>query len=212
MIRTVFLIDGFNLYHSLREASYDLGGATTKWLNIRALCESYLYLIDPTARCTDVFYFSALATHLEATKPQVTQRHQSFIQCLKATGVQVLLGRFKPTTAFCPRCQMPVVRYEEKETDVAISVKLLDLCLTDACDSIVLVTGDTDIAPAVRTVQQLCPHKDVRFAFPYHRKNKELNKLAPQSFTIRKEQYTKHQFADPYQLPDGKYIRKPARW
>ncbi len=35
--RTTFLIDGFNLYHSVIEASNDLHAASTRWLNIRAL-------------------------------------------------------------------------------------------------------------------------------------------------------------------------------
>jgi len=36
----IFLIDGFNLYHSLIDASYDLklNGKGTKWLNIYSLC------------------------------------------------------------------------------------------------------------------------------------------------------------------------------
>jgi hypothetical protein len=55
MNRTVFIIDGFNLYHSTRDASNDLGGQSTKWLDVRALCESYLYTISKTARLEDVF-------------------------------------------------------------------------------------------------------------------------------------------------------------
>jgi hypothetical protein len=53
MNRTVFIIDGFNLYHSTRDASNDLGGQSTKWLDVRALCESYLYTISKTARLED---------------------------------------------------------------------------------------------------------------------------------------------------------------
>jgi len=43
--RTAFVIDGFNVYHSLVDASKALGlpdESGTKWLNLRALCESYL--------------------------------------------------------------------------------------------------------------------------------------------------------------------------
>lgn len=69
--RTAFIIDGFNLYHSVRQASHDLGLGEkgTKWLDIRALCSSYLHVIGGAAQLANIYYFSALATHLEATKP-----------------------------------------------------------------------------------------------------------------------------------------------
>ena len=38
--RTVFLVDGFNVYHSLRDAEADLGGVSTRWLNLRSLLSS----------------------------------------------------------------------------------------------------------------------------------------------------------------------------
>jgi hypothetical protein len=47
--RTAFLIDGFNLYHSAREAGKATRGHGTKWLDIRALCESYLHLVGSGA-------------------------------------------------------------------------------------------------------------------------------------------------------------------
>ncbi len=62
--RTAFIIDGFNLYHSVIDASKDLGGVSTKWLNIRALCDSYLHLIGGNAQTQGVYYFSAPAHHL----------------------------------------------------------------------------------------------------------------------------------------------------
>ena len=40
MNRTTFLVDGFNLYHSLRTASEELGGASTKWLDLHVICQT----------------------------------------------------------------------------------------------------------------------------------------------------------------------------
>lgn len=102
--------------------------------------------------------------------------------------------------------------YEEKETDVAIAAKLLELVFTDTCDAVVLVTGDTDLAPAVRTAQNSFPEKDIRFALPYKRHNNELRKMAPHSFTIGKEAYRNHQFSDPYRLASGEIVYKPHSW
>jgi hypothetical protein len=50
-MRTTFLVDGFNLYHSLRDASRDLGfadGRGTKWLNLHSLLYAQLHLSTAT--------------------------------------------------------------------------------------------------------------------------------------------------------------------
>jgi hypothetical protein len=83
---------------------------------------------------------------------------------------------------------------------------------SDECDTAVLVTGDTDIAPAVRTASSLFPLKRVCFAFPFGRKNKELQKLVATSFRISKEAYARNQLRDPFVLSSGKSITKPAKW
>lgn len=212
MLRITFIIDGFNLYHSIRKASEDLSGASTKWLNVKALCSSYVYLFGGTAVLQEIYYFSALAKHLESNDSSITKRHQDFITCIEDTGVVVEVNRFKKKIMKCPCCNQKFKRYEEKETDVALATKLLELFILDSCDRIVLLTGDTDLAPAVRTANKLFPHKAVVFAFPYARKNKELSKIAPNSFEISKEQYSKHQFSDPYTLKNGIDIHKPSKW
>jgi uncharacterized LabA/DUF88 family protein len=211
MNRTVFLIDGFNLYHSVREAAEALGGRGAKWLNIKALCESYLHLVGGQARLENVYYFSALAKHLESRDPDVTRRHRTFLDCLRSTGVIIELARFKERKVSCPLCRRVFTRNEEKETDVAIAVRLLETFHSDESDTAIIMSGDTDIAPAVRTAQRLFPEKTVGFAFPYGRKNKELAQLVPLSFRITKKQYARFQFPDSVET-SGKRLRKPANW
>ena len=126
MSRTSFLVDGFNLYHSLKKAETVLGGRGTRWLDLKALCVSYLQAMGTAARLESVHYFSALAFHMEQAKPGVTARHQTYIDCLTASGVIVELSKFKMKTSACRHCGRAIVRYEEKETDVAIGVRLLD--------------------------------------------------------------------------------------
>jgi len=212
MNRTSFLVDGFNLYHSVRAASSDLGGASTKWLDIRSLLSSYLYVISPDAALKDIYHFSALASHLDSFRPGVTARHRLYLECLAATGIITILGRFKYKTVHCHTCSKDNPHYEEKETDVAISMKLIEIFSRDGADTVVLVTGDTDLAPAVRTASQLFPAKQICFGFPYKRRNNELAKLVSKHFYIRKQQYIAHQFPDPFILPSGRKIAKPSEW
>ena len=106
MDRVAFIIDGFNLYHSICDAERDLGSSSsTKWLDIRSLCLSYIYLFGKTAVLSEIHYFSALAKHLEASKPDVTERHSEFIKCLEATGVMTQLNRFKKKAIRCHSCK-----------------------------------------------------------------------------------------------------------
>jgi len=209
--RVSFLVDGFNLYHSLVEAANDLK-ASTKWLDLRSLCQSYLSVLGPGAVLESIYYFSALAKHIDARRPGTTLRHRNYVQCLQSTGVIAELGRFKYKSVHSPSCQIESPHYEEKETDVAISVRMLELFFRDKADTVVLVSGDTDLSPAVQTAQNLFPTKEICFAFPYKRKNSELAKMVAKHFRIRSNQFLKHQLPNPVVLPSGREIQKPREW
>jgi len=208
MQRTTFLVDGFNLYHSIKDLQRDFG-IRTKWLNIRDLCVSLLPLIDKHAGLQNIYYFSAYATHLN--DPEVLTRHQNYVSCLEDTGIIAIISRFKAKTIRCPSCGTIIIRHEEKETDVAIAAKLLELFARNACENVVLVTGDTDLVPAVKCARQLFSGCQVFVAFPYGRKNKELAQLT-HSFKIGRARYMAHQFPDPFILKDGTHINKPNSW
>ncbi len=212
MGRVTFLVDGFNLYHSLERASADLRGAGTKWLDLTALCRTFLYQIGGGAELEQVVYFSALADHVEQDKPSAVERHRAYIAALRGSGVQVELGTFKKKWRRCPACGQRILFHEEKETDVAIAVRLLELFREDRCDAAVIVSADSDLAPAVRAAARGFPAKPVYCCFPYARGTTELRTLARRCFRIRKERYADHQLRDPVVLPDGTRIAKPASW
>ena len=196
--RVVYLVDGFNLYHSLADAQRVLH-QTTKWLNLPALCRNYLPVVGGVrgerATLKNIYYFSAPPTH---HSKNTQARHDLYMMCLAGSGVQVSLGQFK--------------QRKEKETDVAIAAQLFEICYTGNAESVVMVTGDTDQAPAVRTCQRLFPAITLLFAFPYNRVNDELRRLAPGSFKINVNVYLQNQFPDPLVLPNGTSLPKPTCW
>jgi len=87
MNRTVFLIDGFNVYHSAAQAQFDARGATTKWLDLKNLCSSFLPIAGQAsaerATLERIYYFSAPPTHRSKDKQQ---RHSLYMKCLRGTG------------------------------------------------------------------------------------------------------------------------------
>jgi hypothetical protein len=212
--RTAFVIDGFNVYHSAVAAGKSLGlpnETGIKWLDLRGLCEGYLPSIGPDATLAGIYYFSALAHYLQATKPGIAARHQTYIRALQSTGVVVELGQFKKKPVQCSYCSKTFNLREEKETDVAVGVKLLEVFHADLADRVVLVTGDTDIAPAVRAAQRMFPSREVCFAFPWRRKNDELARCVQRCFHISREAYVRHQLPDPV-VVGKKRIAKPPSW
>ena len=175
------------------------------------MCESFLHIIGNNAQIQQIYYFSALATHLQKEHPEKIKKHKLFIEAIKSTGVIVQLGRFKSKEVWCSNCKQTITKHEEKETDVAISAKIFELLIKDEADSIIVLSGDTDLAPVIRTVKFLYPEKYIIFGFPYKRENKELKKLASKSFSISKETYNKFQF--PVQLDVRNIIlSKPDGW
>ena len=231
-MRVAFVVDGFNLYHSIRDAERHVPARPQRWLDLSSLCTSYLHHFGRSATLQGIYYFSAIAKHLAASKQDIEARHQAYIEAIKSTGVQVTLANFKarekyiplryctfrigrwkrPIRLRIPRCSLVYTKAEEKETDVAIASKMFELLHTGAADAVVLISGDTDLLPAIRTSRALFPTAQIVVMFPYHRHNAELKRAVARAFKIAKDQYAKHQLPDPIVLPNGHVIRKPAKW
>ncbi len=159
-----------------------------------------------------MFYFSAPANHVEQAKPGAIDRQNTYIRALRARGVEVEMGKFKEKWRNCPRCRAQIVTHEEKETDVAIAVRLMELFWNDRCDIAVIVSADSDLSPAIREAKRSFPAKPVYCCFPYARGVQELRALSKACFRIRKERYADHQLPNPVVLPDGTKIPKPLSW
>ncbi len=164
MNRIAFLVDGFNLYHSTLRLRRDTG-CCTKWLDLHSLCQSYLHLFGKDSTLISVQYFSALPYHLSSRAPGKISRHRKYLSCLNNSGVIVELGRFKEKQVFCTSCRTTFLKHEEKETDVSIAVSLLELLFTDVCDMAVIMSGDTDLSPAVKKESKTFSPKESHFRF-----------------------------------------------
>lgn len=232
-LRVRFLIDGFNLYHSVKRAEAQEKSGPLRWLDIKSLCQTLVQsAFGPGHSLAGVHYFSALAKHLEAAKPDVVKRHQTFITALESTGVEVSLANFKKkerqhrlsdtrvqVNPFRRWFRLPVkfirvstTTHEEKETDVAIACKLLELLCNKHCDIAVLMSGDTDLAPAIRTAKALYPSAEIGLAFPFKRENRDLAKLVKKRIAVGTQLYKTHQFPPTITLANGSLIAKPANW
>lgn len=212
MKRTAFLVDGYNLYHSLREAERVSAGAGLRWLDLSTFAGSFLELIGQDAVLVEVTYFSALAHHRERERPGTTARHRTYLAALADSGVLITLGHFKQKRFRCSFCGAATRVHEEKETDVSIAAHLFELYQQNTCDAAVLVTGDSDLASAVRSATTLFPAKQTFVVFPFARTSDELRSVATGCFKASASHYRRCQLPDPLVPSSGQAIAKPPGW
>jgi len=165
MTRVSAFIDGFNLYHAILAT----GQNHLKWANLRQLCE--VFAPRPQFDLGDVFFFTAYAPWRQASYA----RHREFVQALASVGVTTVLGEFKKKDRECFACGSRWTDHEEKETDVNIAIHLLNEARRGSFERALIVSGDSDLAPAVRMLRSEFPGKQVRVITPVGRRSsKEL--------------------------------------
>ena len=137
-MKTTFLVDGFNLYHSIHDLFLN-HRIKAKWLDVDAVLKSYLPHINTNAVIENIYYFTALRSYLQKTNPDTILRHIRYIKVLKSFGIKFEFGQFKKKNVKCKLCGGIFVKYEEKRTDVAIASKLISLAHNRNADVLIIV-------------------------------------------------------------------------
>lgn len=170
-------IDGFNLYHALRE----LRKPHLKWLDLSKLME-HLFSQHKSQIITKIYFFSAYPTW----KKDSYERHRKYVSALSATGVIPILGKFKNKDRKCPNCHYKWKGHEEKESDVNIALALLNEAYRDRYDHAAVISRDSDLAPAIRMVLRNFSGKKVTIISPFNlRHSSELLQSATNYKTIK---------------------------
>jgi uncharacterized LabA/DUF88 family protein len=197
-------VDGFNLYHGMKEQR----GRRHLWLDHVALASK----LRPRDEIIDVRYFTAFVLD----NADAAGRQQTYLEALKAQNPGVLTvveGRYQRKRVHCRACGAGWVSYEEKETDVNIAVALMEIAASVTVDTVLIVSADSDLCPAVRSARQVNPQLTIVPAFPPHRRSGELSALLPSAFTIGQTKLRQSQL--PPVVKDSvtgvKYMR-PAYW
>lgn len=228
-LQTAFFVDGYNLYYGL------LSGTSYKWLNLQSLLSHILHVQDPSSSLSSVDFFtsgviSKLATHGQTS----THSQNTYIRALKAHGVAVHMGKHQIQKAKAPiyrkgqeasrQDQVDIWKLEEKETDVRISVSMYQLAWKESSkgqgkgvEQIVLMSADTDMAPALEAIRADFPNIRIGVILP-HREG--LDRGVPGSLknqadwirrVVKDEELKSHQFPD--RIPTQKKpVIKPAMW
>jgi uncharacterized LabA/DUF88 family protein len=153
-------------------------------------------------------YFTALA-NWNFSK---VQRHKVLLQAQRANGVKVVYGMFKKVDRTCRLCHREYQTYEEKMTDVNIAVYLLNLAFQDRYDRAILISGDTDLIPAIEAVQKTFPEKEVGVVIPIGRSSEQLKQVCSFHMKMKEAHLKTCMFPEEINLGQGKFLHRPPSW
>lgn len=154
-MKTIVYIDGYNWYHAIFKHHPEW-----KWINVQSFFES----LRPHEDIISVKMFSAWISH----DPEAQERQKRYFDALSTLPkVRLILGVFQPRTVRCRgECKQQYDIPEEKKTDVNLAVEIINDALTGVCEHIIVVSGDSDIQPAVEWVAKNKPEMKITVFVP----------------------------------------------
>ncbi len=195
-------VDGFNLFYGMRAR----GWQRYYWLNIQSLAER---LLRPHQSLEVVRYFtSRVFSH--TADPGKAIRQTTYLEALETlSGVSIHYGYFQPKEVKCFDCGRT---YEEKMTDVNISVALLNDAQDNRFDTALIVSADSDLVGPVQAVLNRYTSKRVVIAFPPKRTSFNMREVASASFIIGQDKLRRSQFPERVTRGDGFVLTRPSSW
>ena len=195
-------VDGFNLYHSLEDTrAYH----KYKWLNLEKLAKCF---IPPNDSIVDIFYFTTYATW----KPTKVVKHKEYISALRSVNVKLVLGAFRYRDKKCQKCNRIYQTWEEKRTDVNIAIHLFSTAINDKWDKAFIVSGDSDLIPAIEEVKKTFPGKQIGIIIPIGRRAEELKQVTDFHMRIKEKHLQTSQFPNNVHIGNGVSIQRPSSW
>jgi len=214
-----FLIDGLNFYYSVVSVK-KYTRIKAKWFNYLSLCEFYKKdlskKLNIDIEINGIFYFTSIIVKIYNMPEDEYLFHKNnqmnYLRVLKDLGLQIEISDFKELNLKCPKCNLNYYKPIEKQTDVKIAAKIFEIFHKKLSDIIVIISGDTDLAPAIKTVKNLFPDKLIGVVIPYNNRSKELRSVSDLHYSIPAKKYINHLLPNPYELKTGEKIYKPETW
>ena len=199
--RVIVYIDGFNLYFGMREAGFD----QCRWLNLRKLAENFL---QPNQELTAIKYFTSRVSH----NPDKQKRQSTYIDALESQNIKIVYGNYQDGSEECRRCGHSWRNAKEKMTDVNIATAIIIDAFKDEYDMALLISGDSDLTPPIKSIHENFKNKRVAIGFPPKRHNSSMALVAKGSFIIGRKKLVDSQFEDEVISKIGYKLKIPESW
>lgn len=166
-LRTRVYIDGYNLYYGC------LKGTPYKWLDLMTLFERHILpssapepciLLPQAIRFFTAKILESAAKALDSVSSQA--RYHTALRKLYQQRIELIEGYYSLTQVkarlvdpaepnkWARDCAQTLVwKLEEKQSDVNLALQAYHDAITGAVDQVVIVTNDTDIAPALHMIR-----------------------------------------------------------
>ncbi len=199
--RVLVYVDGFNLYFGILEARYN----QCKWLDLRLLSPN---LLKNSQELVGVKYFTS-----RLNNNRYKQKRQTiYIEALQSKDVEVFFGQYQSDSIECKSCGYRWPKFNEKMTDVNIATEMLNDAFNDRYDTAMLISGDSDLVPPIRSIHENYNSKRVFVAFPPKRHNQTVADESRGCLTIGRKKLLDSQFPKQIQKKDGYILLKPTEW
>ncbi|MEM7495416.1 MAG: NYN domain-containing protein [Myxococcota bacterium] len=147
--RVALFFDGRNFYSGWREA------AQGRRVDFAKLAKWLVRQAGGTALAGS-YYYTGLHEVAEDGANEANQRLRGFLEMLgNQTGFFVQTFQQKTGCMSCDYCGEENRYTSDKEVDVALTAQMLQLAAVDAFEAAVLMSGDADYAPALRSLRLL---------------------------------------------------------
>ena len=153
MKRARFYFDGYNIYHGICRTK----DKTLLWLDLFEFGKSLLHEDEYLDK---LYFFTSLPAENKTSYPHHVEYLNLLLNLDPNSLLRIIYGRQGKVERRCRRlsCGGRNAKItEEKEIDVAVGVQIVRDCLLDKVDVVHLVTGDTDLNPALVVVHNERP-------------------------------------------------------
>ena len=211
--RCTIYVDGFNWYFGIFQHR-----PPWKWLNVQSFFEA----LRLDEEVIVVKFFTALVEPQKHVSPK-RDRQKRFLKALGTLPkVKIILGKYQERTVTCAARDCPRrLKYqvpEEKKTDVNIAVNLLEDAICGLTDSMVIVSGDSDLEPAVEWVCRNHPRIKMTVYIPaleeerQQRRNDNYHRMGVTCKPLPLTDIPRHIFPATVRVNENETITRPPEW
>ena len=215
-VRTAAFVDGLNLYHGLRDERL----LKFRWLDIEGMVDSLAAdaggSLGKSLDVDRVVYCTSLVANKQAAR-----RQDVYLQALEqhCAHIEILRGSYEEKSRQCTDCGASVGFQTEKQTDVNLAVEMVKEAakpVGQRADIQLLVTGDTDLLPAVRAVRSYGVDVVVIAPPARGRTRESFTAIASKYLRVKRRHLRDHPLPDPVLRPTStgeEYpLRPPDSW
>ena len=170
-IRAMMYFNGPNLDKGIDEK----GWYSCRWLDPVSLSKM---LLRPNQHLVGVRYFTSRLRGSWDGERSCQEVYLTAIEAAAGLSLDIVEGHYATRTRTCCGCHHEQSYYVEKATDVNLVVALMDDAYDNLFDTAIIVSADSDLAPAISAVQKRYTNKRVIVAMPPGRNNPTLRQVA----------------------------------